>query len=94
MHSWEMVALTTSGNRVDTLHRLKMTALGVTGTLITTDQDREYWVVLAIVMHNLYNSVVICQCHQLSSYLNRVCAGQSSDSERARDQWQSAAVTL
>ena len=24
---------------------------------------------------------------------NRVCTGQSSDSERARDQWQCAAVT-
>ena len=28
------------------------------------------------------------------AYLNRVCTGQSSDSERPRDQLQSAAVTL
>ena len=33
------------------------------------------------------------RCHELSLYMNRVCTGQSSDSERARDQWQSAAVT-
>ena len=32
-------------------------------------------------------------CHELSLPLNRVCTGQSSDSERARDQWQCAAVT-
>ena len=25
--------------------------------------------------------------------MNRVCTGQSSDPERARDEWQSAAVT-
>ena len=34
-----------------------------------------------------------CRCHELSLPLNRVCTGQSSDSERARDQWQCAAVT-
>ena len=33
------------------------------------------------------------RCHELSLPLNRVCTGQSSDSERARDQWQCAAVT-
>ena len=26
-------------------------------------------------------------CHELSLYVNRVCTGQSSDSEHARDQW-------
>ena len=29
----------------------------------------------------------------LSLLMNRVCTGQSSDSERARDQWQCAAAT-
>ena len=38
-------------------------------------------------------SPVRSRCHELSLPLNRVCAGQSSDSERARDQWQWAAVT-
>ena len=33
------------------------------------------------------------RCHELSLPLNRVCTGQSSDSGRARDQWQCAAVT-
>ena len=33
------------------------------------------------------------RCHELSLPLNRVCTGQSSDSERARDHWQCAAVT-
>ena len=33
------------------------------------------------------------RCHELSLPLNWVCTGQSSDSERARDQWQCAAVT-
>ena len=33
------------------------------------------------------------RCHELSLPLNRVCTGQSSDSKRARDQWQCAAVT-
>ena len=33
------------------------------------------------------------RCHELSLPLNRVCTGQSSDSERARDQWQCVAVT-
>ena len=33
------------------------------------------------------------RCHELSLQANRVCTGQSSDSERARDQWQRAAVT-
>ena len=33
------------------------------------------------------------RCHELSLPLNRVCTGQSSDSERTRDQWQCAAVT-
>ena len=36
------------------------------------------------------------RCHELSLPLNRVCilaSGQSSDSERARDQWQCATVT-
>ena len=33
------------------------------------------------------------RCHELSLPLNRVCTGQSSDSERARGQWQCAAVT-
>ena len=33
------------------------------------------------------------RCHELSLPLNRVCAGQSSDLERARDQWQCSAVT-
>ena len=33
------------------------------------------------------------RCHELSLPLNRVCTGQSSDSEHARDQWQCAAVT-
>ena len=37
---------------------------------------------------------VMHRCHELSLPLNRVCTGQSSDSERARDQWQCAAVTL
>ena len=35
----------------------------------------------------------VYRCHELSLPLNRVCTGQSSDSERARDQWQCAAVT-
>ena len=35
----------------------------------------------------------VSRCHELSLPLNRVCTGQSSDSERARDQWQCAAVT-
>ena len=35
----------------------------------------------------------VFRCHELSLPLNRVCTGQSSDSERARDQWQCAAVT-
>ena len=33
------------------------------------------------------------RCHELSLPLNRVGTGQSSDSERVRDQWQCAAVT-
>ena len=33
------------------------------------------------------------RCHELSLPLNRVCTGRSSDSERARYQWQCAAVT-
>ena len=33
------------------------------------------------------------RCHELSLPLNRVCTGQSSDSECARDQWQCVAVT-
>ena len=39
-------------------------------------------------------SEILYRCHELSLPLNRVCTGQSSDSERARDRWQSAAVTL
>ena len=39
-------------------------------------------------------SDLLCQCHELSLQMNSVCAGQSSDSERACDQWQCAAVTL
>ena len=35
----------------------------------------------------------VFRCHELSLPLNRVCSGQSSDSERAPDQWQCAAVT-
>ena len=38
-------------------------------------------------------SEILYRCHELSLPLNRVCTGQSSDSERARDRWQSAAVT-
>ena len=33
------------------------------------------------------------RCHELSLYLNRVCTGQSSDSESASAEWQTAAVT-
>ena len=33
------------------------------------------------------------RCHELSLPINRVCTGQSSDSERARDQWKCAAMT-
>ena len=33
-----------------------------------------------------------CRYHKLSLCLNRICTGQSSDSERARDQWRCAAV--
>ena len=35
----------------------------------------------------------LARCHELSLYLNRVCTGQSSNSERASAEWQSAAVT-
>ena len=42
----------------------------------------------------LWNDAVCSyRCLELSLPLNRVCTGQSSDSERARDQWQCAAVT-
>ena len=33
------------------------------------------------------------RCHMLSLQANQVCTGQSSDSERARDHWQRAAMT-
>ena len=33
------------------------------------------------------------RCHGLSLPMNRVCSGQSSDSERASAEWQSACVT-
>ena len=35
---------------------------------------------------------VTSRCHELNLPLNRVCTGQSSDSERALDQWQCADV--
>ena len=37
--------------------------------------------------------MTIARCHGLSLPMNRVCTGQSSDSERASAEWQSAAVT-
>ena len=33
------------------------------------------------------------RCHGLSLPMNRVCTGQSSDSERASAEWQSAVLT-
>ena len=43
--------------------------------------------------NNRPQSLAVTRCHELSLPLIRVCTGQSSDSERARDQWQCAAVT-
>ena len=41
----------------------------------------------------MFPGTYVPRCHELSLPLNRVCTGQSSDSERAHDQWQCAAVT-
>ena len=53
---------------------------------------------LNLALHRAVVIVFVCiwrhyRCHELSLYLNRVCTGQSSDSERASAEWQSAAVT-
>ena len=52
----------------------------------------------SVCIMNTYHSPVTFRgdragCHELSLPINRVCTGPSSDSERARDQWQCAAVT-
>ena len=36
----------------------------------------------------------VYRCHGLSLTMNRVCTGQSSDSDRESAEWQSAVVTL
>ena len=39
------------------------------------------------------SEVTVIPVSRIELYVNRVCTGQSSHSERARDQWQCAAVT-
>ena len=46
--------------------------------------------VMSLVYSAIYAQLPVSR---IESTANRVCTGQSSDSERARDQWQCAAVT-
>ena len=50
--------------------------------------------VLSLIIHIAdFDWTLIYRRHELSLPINRVCTGQSADSERARDQWQCAALT-
>ncbi len=55
--------------------------------MLDIENDR---LVMSLVYSVIYAQLPVSR---IESTANRVCTGQSSDSERARDQWQCAAVT-
>ena len=55
--------------------------------MLDIENDR---LVMSLVYSAIYAQLPVSR---IESTANRVCTGQSSDSERARDQWQCAAVT-